>query len=259
MTKSVKITIVVLNFTTGGMAVKKYIYCVAMAMLTMTLLTGCGVGIELSDEENDMIAEYMAAALLKYDAHYEETLIYAEAAETPEDEFIPVDFIEEKDDSQSDAMEEGVDSDKEDTVSEENTSSTLSEIFKSKKYNVSYLGVEEYETYKESGNDYFIVEAPTGCKLAVVQFTIANISDKDITVSLADKELTYELVLGENTIKKPLLTALMGDLQFYNETIPTGETKVGVVVFAVEKDVDVSTGTVVIQNGAGKACRISVK
>ena len=72
---------------------KKYIYCIAMAVLTMVLLTGCGAGIELSDEENAMVAEYMAAALLKYDAHYEDELIYAEAAEVVEEskeEFVPV-------------------------------------------------------------------------------------------------------------------------------------------------------------------------
>ncbi len=239
------------------MAVKKYIYCIAMAMLTMSLLTGCGAGIELSDEENAMVAEYMAAALLKYDVHYEDELIYAEAAETPKDEFVPVDSVEE--DLQSNTNVEDTDSSDDNITGEIAASMTLNDIFKSKKYKVSYLGMEEHETYKEAGNDYFIVEAPTGCKLAVVQFTIENISNEDITVSLADKGLTYELVLGENTVKKPLLTALMGDLQYYNETISKEEAKVGVIVFAVEKDADISEGTVVIRDGAEAVCRISVK
>jgi len=234
------------------MAVKKYIYCIAMAMLTMSLLTGCGAGIELSDEENAMIAEYMAAALLKYDAHYEEELIYAEAAETPEDEFLPVDSVEENTES------DGVGEESESGV-EEAIPVNLNDIYNSKKYSVSYLGTEEHESYKEAGNDYFIVEAPKDCKLVVVQFALENTSDEDVAVSLADKGLTYELVLGEDTTNKPLLTALMGDLQYYSETIPVGETNVGVVVFAVNKDTDVSDGTVVVQNKKGLICRISMK
>ena len=235
------------------MAVKKYIYCIAMAILTMSLLTGCGAGIELSDEENDMIAEYMAAALLKYDVHYEEALIYAEAAETPEDDFVPVDSVEDKTQQQEDNKEEA----KTEVTTTEVT--TVNDIMGNEKYHVTYLGVEEYKSYKEPDNEYFVVDAPTGCKLAVVQLSIENAVEEDVLVSLADKGFTYELVFGEGTSKRPLLTALMSGLQYYSETIPKGESKVGVVLFAVEKDRDISEGTVVIRNEKGAECRISLK
>ena len=224
------------------MGVKKYIYCVAMSILTMTLLTGCGTGIELSEEENAMVAEYMAAMLLKYDAHYEAGLIYAEAAESPKDEFVLNDVTE-------DVNMEG------EKVTT-NSPITLDDVFKEDKYRVKYLSVKEYDTYKEPGNEYYFVEAPAGCKLAVVEFAIENITESDIAVSLAEKGIGYEFVLGSS--KKPLLTALMGDLQYYNETIKKGESKVGVVVFAVDKNTDISNGSVIVK-GREATCQIAVK
>ena len=214
------------------MGVKKYIYCVAMSILTMTLLTGCGTGVKLSEEENAMVAEYMAMMLLKYDAYYEDGLIYAEAAETSKDEFVPSDITE-------DTNTEG-----EKTTT--NSPVTLDDVFKEDKYRVKYLSVKEYDTYKEPENAYYFVEAPAGCKLAVVEFAIENITEGDVAVSLADKGIVYEFVLGAS--KKPLLTALMGDLQYYNETIKKGESKVGVVVFAVDKNADISKGSVVVKS-----------
>ncbi len=239
------------------MAVKKYIYCIAIAILTTVLLTGCGSGIELSEEENAMVAEYMAMALLKYDAQYEDELIYAEAAETTGEEFVPVDSIDSKENTETSTADATVGKTQDVVQNESNIgelpSVTLSDIYKSEQYDVSYLGVEEFETYKEENNDYFIVEAPSGCKLAVVKFTIKNISDKDITVSLAEKGITYELNLEGVSVQKPLLTALMGDVQYYNETIPTGESKVAVVVFAVDKAADISKGTITITKEDSKA------
>ena len=236
---------------------RKYIYCITVAVLAMVLCTGCGAGIELSDEENAMVAEYMAAALLKYDAYYEDELIYAEAAETTKDEFVPVDSIDDERGQQNSELDDTqTDSSNTEVVT---VSTDLNEVFKGKKYSVSYLGVEEYETYKEEGNDYFILEAPNGYKLMVVQFTIANTSEEDIVVTLADKGITYELVLGDNTTKKPLLTALMSGLQYYNETISKGESKVGVVVFAVEKESDISNSAVLISNEDGVMSRVSLQ
>ena len=221
---------------------KKYIYCVAMVMLSMSLLTGCGTGIELSEEENAMVAEYMAAMLLKYDAYYEDELIYAEAAETSKEEFVPTDSVED------------TKVDEEETVV--SPSVTLDDVFKSNEYRVSYLGTKEYDVYKEPGNDYYFVEAPAGCKLVAVEFSIKNTAQGDIDVSLAEKGIDYELML--DTAKKPLLTALMGDLQYYNETIPKDGSKVGVVVFSVDKKEDISKGVVVVQ-GKEATCRIAVK
>ena len=118
--------------------------------------------------------------------------------------------------------------------------------------------MKEYATYKEAGNDYFIVEAPSGCKLAVAQFEIKNISSKDIVVDMAEKGMVYGFKSG-SVEEKPLLTALMGDLQYYKETIPAGKSKIAVVLFAVKKDLDVSKGTVVVTNKEKVVCRISVK
>ena len=237
----------------GGMNVKKYIGCAALTMLTMSLLTGCGSGIELSDEENNMVAEYMATALLKYDARYEKKLIYMEEVVEEENKFVPVDVVEEtkKDDSKESLSSSEIEtSDKENSVPEEKVEEpkkntiSLAEIFDSSSYKVEYIGVKECTTYKEEGNDYFVVEARSGSKLVVAQFKITNTTSKNITVDLADKGIVYSL--GG---KKALLT--IGDLQYYNEEIYANGSKVGVVLFEVDKNADIS-GTTLSLERAGK-------
>lgn len=245
---------------------KKYISCAAIAMLTMSLLTGCSSGIELTDEENDMVAEYMATALLKYDSQYEASLIYAEAAESVKEEepFVPVDTMEEDKKVEDTQTSNEASGESENNGSEEENlqveaTATLKDIFKSKNYEVSFAGVKECETYKEEGNEYFIVEAPSDCKLVVVQFAIKNTSGKDIAVALADENILYSFSAKGISGEKPLLTALMGDLQYYNETIPAGKSKEAVILFAVNKNADISDGTVTLQKESGEICRISVK
>lgn len=238
---------------------RKYMYCIAMVMLTTALLTGCGSGIELSEEENAMIAEYMAAALLKYDTQYEDELIYAEAAEV-EESFVPVDSMEDMEETSNkeEASKTELTAPEDTGNSEEQTVVTLNDIFKSEKYEVTYAGVKEYQTYKEENNDYFIVEAPSGCKLLAAEFRIQNLTSEDVLVSLAEKEITYELITENGLKEKPLLTALMGDLQYYNETIPAGESKTAVVVFAVAEEVNTANGALLIEK-KGSEARISLQ
>ncbi len=238
---------------------KKCIGCIAIAMLTVSLLTGCSSGIELSEKENNMVAEYMATALLKYDSQYEKKLIYTEQIE--EDEFVPVDDITEeskedtskKDQTSSEAVDK---TDKESSSEEEKekiVSVTLDEIFNNDTYKVEYVGMKECTTYKEDGNDYFVVEAPSGCKLAVAQFKITNTSSKSVKVDLAKEEIVYSFLE-----EKPLLTALMGDLQYYNETIPAKESKIAVVLFAVNKNTDISGETLTVEKNGRGVSRFSV-
>ncbi len=224
---------------------KKYINCIAMAILSVSLLTGCSSGIELSEEENDMVAEYMAAALLKYDSEYEKELIYVEQMEEEEDnQFVSTDDSTEEDGKEQTQNSNGTQtSNKTENSSEkkETSSVSLDKIFDSSTYKIEYVGMKECTTYKEDGNNYFVVEAPSGSKLAVAQFKITNTSSKDIKVEFAEKNIVYSF-LGKN----PLLTALTGDLQYYNETIPANKSKMAVVLFAVNKDTDISGGTLTV-------------
>ena len=239
------------------MTVKKYISCIAIAILSISLLTGCS-GIELSDEENDMVAEYMAAALLKYDSQYEKELIYIEQIENNDNQFVSVDNITEsnnKEELQNNNATQTSNKTGTETSSQkkETASVSLGKIFDSSSYKIEYVGMKECTTYKEDGNNYFVVEAPSGSKLAVAQFKITNTSSKDIKVELAGKNISYSF-LG----KKPLLTALTGDLQYYNETISANKSKMAVVLFSISKSTDISGGTLTVAKAGQGTSSFSV-
>lgn len=50
----------------------------AVTGLIMLVLTGCASSISLTDNESDLVAEYIAGLMFKYDKNYEETLILPE-------------------------------------------------------------------------------------------------------------------------------------------------------------------------------------
>ena len=55
---------------------KKHILCFFMICILSAVLCGCGNAIpELTQEESDMVANYAAAALLKYDSGYQSRLL----------------------------------------------------------------------------------------------------------------------------------------------------------------------------------------
>ena len=58
----------------------KKLWCLLAILVLSVTLTGCGV--ELSDEENRVIAEYAADLLLKYDRDYTSSLVEEEVPAT---------------------------------------------------------------------------------------------------------------------------------------------------------------------------------
>lgn len=220
---------------------------VALMLIITLLSTGCNVSqTELTKEENDMIAEYVAGVLLRYDLRYQHKLIYETEEEStvespsPDTGMTPGPTTEptEQPDTSIDTP---------DDAQPQQEYQTLAQIYENKDCTVEYISVKEYTSYpKTSEQSYFRLKATDNNKLLVLTFKITNKSEEKNTFSLIDSGIAYRLEDSQGYTEKPLLTALTNDLQYLDIEAASGESKNAVVVFEIPENADKSGYTLYV-------------
>ena len=215
---------------------KKFVIC---GMIILSLFTvGCEKTIELTDEENHLIAEYAAELLIKYDRNMNykydssDVVVLTTEAVTTEDK-----TEQEADISTS--------TDAEQTATDAETSAAKSEEF-DKTFDIASFAGEEnisikysdytltdrYPSYNQDGM-CIEVEATEGYKLLVLNFDVVSNSEQEQYVDLYDDNLEYSIVINDTKSAKQMLTILMDDLYTYQETIEAGTRHEAVLLFQV--------------------------
>lgn len=221
----------------------KRLLVIILCILSITL-TGCIKEVPLNEEQTDIIAEYMASRLLEYDKKYTPSLIsYHELYKTDdsnEDDTQPV---------SGDNPDIGEDDRDNKPIIEDSSSSdmstgkeyTLTEVIKEPGFEVQYTGYQFTDTYpKDETNLVFSVDPREGYQLLVVDFTIKNTTDKDKTIDLSKASIQYQLDINVGTIYKPLFALLENNLQYIKLNIKAGEKIPAVLIFEVNKNIDMS-------------------
>lgn len=236
---------------------RKRIVLLILSLCTV-LLSGCGSVIELTDEETQLIAEYSAELLLKYDINYVDRMDDGnqkaeELASEEMNETIAEDTTEEqaKTEESSHSTETTTEKQTDEEVrSDENSSEslngseaveTVSDIAKvvgvegiSIKFR-DYLITDQYpETTEQEG--FLNLEATDGYQLLVLQFDVRNEADEMISFSMLDKEMDYHIVCNDNKAANPMLTILMEDLGTLETVVEPGETQEAVLVFQISEE-----------------------
>lgn len=228
---------------------KRIILVVLSAMLC--LLCGCLEDTPLTDEEMDIVAEYAASLLLKYDSKYS-TPLYYENERT--DRLTPTPFPTEKPAAspvpaattaptnapgkpQPDTPAATVAPDATATptpvpYNHEETTKQLTEIFATENITVT---CEKYELMKSvQSTEYFSLVAKEGRQYAVVTFTLHNGTDRDLVFDASEKGLEYSMDININTQFRVSLSMLENDLQYMPITVPARGTAEAVLVFEIE-------------------------
>ncbi len=221
------------------------ILCVVLALI----FTGCGKVIDLSDENNRLIAEYAADLLLKYDSSFDtkylnksEEEITTEASSEATTETV----IE----ASSEATTEAIATETTTTEKEQETGDTvppdsagnetdIARIVGIDKLSITYdkyLLVDRYPSLDEDGA-FIYLEAPEGAKLLVVKFNVTNETEGGVDVNLLDTTLDYKLVVNGTKAAKPMLTILMDDLSTYDTVVAPNSNQNAVLVFQISDSV----------------------
>lgn len=216
---------------------KKKLSMISAFLMFSTLISGCSLKSQYSEDDYDIVATYIAHAVIKNDKNMAYKLIDA-PKEEQEDNDIKEEIPKEEDKQEKDTDEEKEPPKKEDNVQKEDekVSAKLSQVLGcSDDISIQYKAnsiVDEYSS------ESFTIEPSDGKKLLIIKFNIANNSSDNIDVNLIPTGIKYLVnVNGEDA--KPLMTAIPNDIFFYSNQIKAGKKKEAVLVFEVtNKSID---------------------
>ena len=219
--------------------------------------TGCGQVIDLTDEENHLIAEYAAELLLKYDRNYDtrynpdeledttETMTETDATTEATTEVVSTtEAATTEQDAPADGQttqaqpvtDEAVKEDIGATVdSDFDIAAFVGESRISVRY-AYYMVVDSYPAYDQDGM-YIEVQAPEGYKLLVLKFEVENKTNEEQAVDLYNKDVNYNIVVDNSRTTKQMLTILADDLYTYDKTIQASSREEAVLLYTVSDSV----------------------
>lgn len=237
---------------------KKKICLLAIMSVSIMLLSACSSTKTLKDENNAIVAQYIAGSVLKFDKYYNDGLVYPYQRPSSEKNVV-ADTVQ--------TVQTTSVSNKEDTNKSDNSSkkedtketySELSEIYENKNIAIDY---KKFITASSYSGDYseqaFNVEAKSGNQLVILEFNIKNNSKKKQTMNLVRSGISYELKVG-NEVYYPILSIVSNDIQYFNSTIAAGKSKNAVLIFEVPQKTKIINTTLTITN-IDKVSQVTVK
>ena len=187
-----------------------------LTLVCTVILCGCGDEIpDMTPEQTELVTEYSAALLLKYDSNTPSRLL-------PEGSVAPIVYIDPFGDGAVETQivpdtdtqpDIPVDSDPEFTSDELTVTDTttgessgpsahpegFSGFLDGTGVDITYTGNYEITDSYPKGDDlnpYFTVDASAGNELLVLHFALANVSDTDVSISLGGLNLRYRVSLN---------------------------------------------------------------
>lgn len=215
--------------------------------ITIGILTGCNKSPmpDLSEEQTQLISEYAAGLILKYDKNFENMLLEPEELAYKEEKQAEYERkMEEYKSTQekAEAEKEAESNSKESggTSEMEVMASSVEEALGIEGIHIAYKGFEISDSYPNAGEDetYFEVISTPGNDLLIMKFTISNNSKED-EINILDSGARFRYSFNGGNAKAILSTLLMDDLSTFKGNIPIGESE-EVVLLAEVSEVDAS-------------------
>lgn len=203
-------------------------------MMAAMMMSGCGEeAYTLTDSEEELIVNYSAHVVTKYNTYQKEGLTYVWPEETEESKTA---------DSQTQtvepvAAETGTTADvPEDTAVNDETvyaanAVTLDELFGEQQVEIDYVGARLADRYIE--NEYYALYPDSGKQYLVLGFDITNTGDAVAYVNYLDNAAKFQVTLNDDITATSELTLLLQDFSTYEATLKPGETRETVLLFQV--------------------------
>ncbi|MBE5950371.1 MAG: hypothetical protein E7260_02115 [Lachnospiraceae bacterium] len=254
----------------------KRIVGLAVILLLCTLLGGCLETPPLTDAEMDMVAEYAAGMLLKYDKNYRSPLLEKEEVNLWNEENVtptpfPTDSAEEqgKNPAPTNApAEEGTPTP---VPTQTAVSPTLTPLFGGSEesnlqltqvvgvegFKVSY---ESYETVQEVvRNEYFYLAAKDGRQYMVLHFMLTNTTGESKVFDASKQKLECSVDINLGTVSRLSISMLENDLQYMPIEVPANSSVPAVLVFEISAKEEIDTAHLIMMNKDNDAVFIKLK
>lgn len=229
-----------------------------LTFILLISLSGCKNEVEIPEEQNDIIAEYIAGKILEYDKYYESNLVKPSTEEETQESGNTIGNEEEINTAETNVPTDNNTDNKPSQESNSNVTQEvvykdLSEVLKYKNFSVKYKGYVLTDNYPENSDSYFTLISAPGKKKLVAKFTFANTTDKEIHINLAEENIQFQLITENGTTLKPELGLLMNDIRYLDVNIKKNGTYEAVVVFDVDEKINVKGLNLIVTRGSDSA------
>lgn len=211
----------------------------ALAVVSMFGLTGCATSIRLTENENNIVAEYLAGVLLSQQRSYDQALIEPSPSPTPAPTLTPTPS---KDGKPTQHSSQGNASGNQ-SSSNVQANADFTEVIGIKNLTIEYTG---YDMVSSFSDEYFSLDASKNKQLMVIKFDVKNSSKNAIKLQLSDAEIQYQLDINTGIIVKPQLTFMLNDLRYIDLEIGGKESKETIIIFEVPKKQEIKTANLII-------------
>lgn len=206
-------------------------------------LTGCGDTIpEMTEQQQELVVEYAASELLKFDRNHVVKLVELEEEEISEPETEAASGeTKAADEEKPEEVPEDKGGIKEDEVTvigqEAQAAISVEEFLGLSDVEISYTGYETADSYPSDGTEeiYFFMNATGDNQLLVLKFDLKNTGAGEQEINLASSQVRYKLVV-DGSEQNALTTMLLNDMAYYQGTLAAGESTEVVVVGEIPAD-----------------------
>ena len=209
----------------------------AVSAMCVMFMTGCNSGIDINNEQNDIIANYVARLVVNAT---KVNYIYVPDIKEPETGSMVDDVVETQTDADGNA------------IAVKHDYSLLNDYLDLKGVEISYKDSIVAKEYPDDGTALFVVEAEPGKQLVAVEYELTNTTDSDITYTIPQDGLIFRLKVNDSKNVMSFKTLLFNDFSnMKNFVIEAGQTKTAVVVFQVDEEDAQSLSRIEVRFGAG--------
>ena len=201
--------------------------CAVLAVSVLSL-TGCADIKNLSEEQENEIAEYAAGVLLQNSDKYSYRLITKEEKEVTE---TPTPMPATPTPTSADAPQESQPEQTKAAPEDSQKEVSLDDLYHLKGVSILYTSYRLADKYGSSQ-----IRAEQGKKLLVAEFSLKNNSGAKKKVKLIDRrKITYQLNV-DGTTYSPQISLLENQLDYLEAVIAKGKSQKAVLVFQVDKN-----------------------
>lgn len=225
-----------------------------ICFLTALLIAGCGEAVpDLNDEQTNLVGEYAANVLLKYDSNHRQRLMSEEEIK--------------KEEERRAAWEVRIPSEEDPEVPEKPSNPSKPEQGTGEKLPAEYGKLEDfYDFTDEVGIEYtgysvcasyldgqadvpLTLDAATGKEILVLKFLLKNNSDALQKVDLIKRNDSYRVTVNGNYSRTPLTTFLLdNELSTFQGELMPGDSREVVLLTEIEQGTEISSLTLRLKN-----------
>lgn len=228
-----------------GIKMKSRACIISLSMTVILGMTACGNAIpDMSASDMQIVGEYAAVILMKYDTGHRSRLVDLELVAQEEARRQEQAAAEALKQEQAAAQEQTGMRPTEDTpvigadgVPESGPSSIEETLELPEGVTVTYREMSVCDSYPDGDASFFSMSATEGNRFLVLKFDLYNGSGQDQYIDILSKGAAFKVTANGSVTRRALTTMLMDDLPNYKGTIAAGSTVEAVIVVEMESSV----------------------